>query len=228
MFKNLFVFVFVSVMFSITCNAAILSGSIYGPDLELLSNVIVDINSTPRQFFVAKQGEYEFNLNPGSYSVEAKYYENGILAYHGFEDIEIVDNGSFILDLLLLPPEDELLENDELEDFNLDIGQAKTANSVFFVFSLAVFLLVLFLVFLFFKKMRKKKKVKKDLPDDLKQALSIIKQHDGRISQKELRKNIPLRNLLFLIWLFLLPFAGFFFLVQLVLQISEYCIIDSL
>ncbi len=79
-------------------------GGVYSSDtFEPLDNAVVDVNSTPSQSMVAKSGIYSFDLEPGNYSITAKYYENNTLTYSATEAITIKNGGSYRLDLLLLP-----------------------------------------------------------------------------------------------------------------------------
>src|SRR3989344_6679621 len=85
-------------------SAATLKGSIYNSQLEQENDVLVEINTTPVQKFLAKSGGYEFTVLPGKYTLTAR---KGLLEIH--EEMQIVDDGVFILDLFLLP---DLIEED--------------------------------------------------------------------------------------------------------------------
>ncbi len=125
--SNLDLLIKMNLRLSITCIAAILfalvapaiagntatvHGEVYGWDtFEPLENAIVDINSTPSQFMVAKYGLYSFELTPGDYSITAKYYQNNTLTHSATETIKIKGDGNYVLDLLLLPVYSEELMN---------------------------------------------------------------------------------------------------------------------
>lgn len=104
-------------------------GGVYRYDtFEPLDNAVVDINSTPLQSMVAKSGIYSFELDPGNYSISAKYYQNGTLTYSGTEAITIKKGGSYRLDLLLLPVySEELMEGSTL---NLSSENSSSGNPV--------------------------------------------------------------------------------------------------
>ncbi|MEZ5334111.1 MAG: hypothetical protein R2741_02155 [Methanolobus sp.] len=70
---------------------------------EPLDNAIVEVNSTPEQSMVAKYGVYSFELPNGSYRITASYYEDDQLTYYAEDTIEVSDEGTYVLDLLLLP-----------------------------------------------------------------------------------------------------------------------------
>lgn len=68
-----------------------------------MENVIVSVNSTPVQSMVCKYGTYSFELPMGSYKIIANYYEDSNLIYYGEDLVNITDEGSYVLDLLLFP-----------------------------------------------------------------------------------------------------------------------------
>jgi uncharacterized membrane protein len=91
-------------------------GGVYSSDnFEPLDNAIVNVNTTPSQSMVAKSGMYFFDLEPGNYSITAKYYENNTLVNSAAETIIIKGGGSYRRDLLLLPVYSaELMEGSKL------------------------------------------------------------------------------------------------------------------
>lgn len=108
-----------------SATAAELKGTIYAWDtLEPLPNTIIEIDTTPKQTFVAKDGIYSFYLPPGDYSLLAVYSENGAVLYIGEENIEIKDDKKYTLDIITFTPLDDDLDLSDLmeEDFNSDIG----------------------------------------------------------------------------------------------------------
>ncbi|SFM78266.1 DUF7343 domain-containing protein [Methanolobus profundi] len=70
---------------------------------EPLDNAIVAVNSTPAQSMVAKYGVYSFELPNGTYQITASYYEDDQLTYYADDLITVSDEGSYVLDILLLP-----------------------------------------------------------------------------------------------------------------------------
>jgi len=68
-----------------------------------LENVIVNVNSTPVQSMVCKYGTYSFELPEGNYKISASYYEDSSLIYYAEDFVNITDEGSYVLDLLLFP-----------------------------------------------------------------------------------------------------------------------------
>lgn len=75
--------------------------------LEPVNDTVIDVNSNPPQSIVAKDGAYSFELTPGDYTIKASYYENNSLIYSKETTIEIEDEGTYVLDLLLYPVSDK-------------------------------------------------------------------------------------------------------------------------
>lgn len=68
-----------------------------------LENVIVEVNSSPVQSMVCKYGAYSFELPQGNYKITASYYENSILTYYAEDFVNITNDGSYVVDMLLFP-----------------------------------------------------------------------------------------------------------------------------
>lgn len=104
-------------------------GGVYSSDtFEPLDNAVVDVNSTPSQSMVAKSGIYSFELEPGNYSITAKYYQNNTLNYSATEEITIKKGGSYRLDLLLLPVYSEELMEGSAANLSTDNSTSSAGN----------------------------------------------------------------------------------------------------
>ncbi len=89
--------------------AAVVHGTTYEwSTFEALENTIVEVNSTPPQVLVASSGSYIFDLPEGSYIIRAEYYRGNLLEYYAEEELTIVGEGDFVLDLLMFPPIEEV------------------------------------------------------------------------------------------------------------------------
>ncbi|MHC1595390.1 MAG: peptidase associated/transthyretin-like domain-containing protein, partial [Candidatus Syntropharchaeales archaeon] len=88
--------------------------------LEPLPDTIIEINTTPPQTYVSKDGNYRLNVPEGSYHLTAKHYENNQLEYYTEENITVAGGGDYTLDLIMLPAiEDEFLfDEPDLSDFD--------------------------------------------------------------------------------------------------------------
>jgi uncharacterized membrane protein len=161
-------------------SAATLHGTVYDFDFDVVENTIIEVNSQPKQSMIAIDGTYSFELNPGEYTLEAKYIVGDSLISSVSEEINIVDEGDYVLDLILFPN----LDDELVEDFEFD--EAETNNSLIY---LAIFLIIIIIFFIFLKKKPKKRDLDKDEAEDV---LKFIKKEGGRTTQKEIRKNIGL------------------------------------
>ena len=179
--------------------AANIQGSVYDIELNELSDVIVEIDTTPKQSFVAKDGKYSFDVPLGDYTILAKNGE-GIAE----EKITITDDGTYNIDLILFPDFSE--EEELLDESNLEIGTeytdvAEKNYSLYYLLAFVLVLIIIIAVIFHYKKKLEtglkeelkeiKKTTKDDLEADLKELVSFIKKEGGRTTQKDLRKNFP-------------------------------------
>ncbi len=184
-------------------HAATLQGAIYNEEFDLQANVLVEIDTTPEQKFLSKQGTYNFDIPPGSYTLTATY-EDTIIK----ESITIIKDGTFTLDLFLLPTlgeEGELWDQSNEDFFTEEEETDNTLRNLFlgFFFILAIIRIVYYRkkygsLKLFRKRVKSESKKSinehkidlKSEPDLINKTIEIIKKHDGRITQKELRKEL--------------------------------------
>ncbi|MBU4284584.1 MAG: winged helix-turn-helix transcriptional regulator [Nanoarchaeota archaeon] len=188
------------------CYAATIYGNIYDPDLnQMKGRIEVEVDSSPRQYRVSTDGTYSFFLLVGKYTIKAKYEEHGRLKYIAEERIVVRDEGRFIHDIVMYPSpeEEERLMGDVIEE-----PSNKNNSIVLFMIIGFVFIVSILLVFYILKKTRKKeyiqekkeesfdetKEEKEDIenPESLDTIIKIIKENKGRITQREIRKQIPL------------------------------------
>jgi len=186
-------------------SAATLKGSIYDEKLDPAQDVLVEINTVPQQKFLAKTGSYSFDLPVGKYTLTAKDSR-----YLITEQIEITSaQGEYVLDLFLLPDfaeEDELWQETQ-QELPLETEEKTTplwAKIVAGIIFAALLARIIYTrkkygsLWLFRKRIKAESKKtleqhKEELaqePGYVDQALEIIKKHDGRINQKELRKEM--------------------------------------
>ena len=191
------------------CYAATIYGNIYDPDLnQMKGRVEVEVDSSPRQYQVSTDGTYSFFLLVGKYTIKAKYEEHGRLKYLAEERIVVRDEGRFIHDIVMYPSpeEEERLINETIEE-----PSNKEQTILLFVIIGSVFIVSILLVFYILKKSRKKEHVQEkkeessesfaeikeekeevEAPESLDGIIKIIKENNGRVTQKEIRKQIPL------------------------------------
>ncbi|MBW2999844.1 hypothetical protein KY339_04170 [Candidatus Woesearchaeota archaeon] len=178
-------------LFANLCYAATIHGTIYDFNLDPLDDVVITVNSTPTQRFIAKNGTYSFELSPGSYLLEASHSSEGI-NYYAEENILISKEGSYVIDLFLLPDlsEEEELLNESETIITEDIEEEKISYTPHIIISVVLVIVIIILFVLL--KLKEKKKPAEELTSDIEKVIKIIKQAGGRITQKELRKQMPL------------------------------------
>jgi len=187
------------ILLSNTVFAANISGTIYDIELNELNNVIVEINSIPKQSFVSKNGQYSFEVSHGEYIISAKH-EQGIAK----ETITIADNGSYNIDLILFPDfseEEELLNESDLDISTPYIEPPEKNHSLYYLIGFILFIIItIIVIFRYTKKLETglqeelkeiKKTDKEELESDLNEIIKFIKKQGGRTTQKDIRKNFP-------------------------------------
>lgn len=189
--KNL-IFLFILLLMP-PVQGATIQGTVYDWfNMEPLGDVIIEVNSTPPQQVVAKDGSYSLILPVGDYHITAKYYRYGVLEYYAEENITVAGDGNFVLDLIMLPAleEERLVPPETLELDELITENQSRKQSMYPV---AIFTIIAVIIFFFLKQGKKEKVVQEaeELPGDLAQVLEIIRARGGRVTQTELRKKLP-------------------------------------
>ncbi len=168
--------------------SAVIHGTVYNYDLSVLKDVVVEVDSVPKQIYVAKDGTYSFTLGIGEYIIKAKYQDN-YKRYSFEQSIIIKDEGDYVFDIILFPDvTDEIIINDGEETEELS---KKNLIIVLAVMAIILFLLFIFMFWFFFIFSKSKKKpdiLEEDISDDV---LKFIKKEGGRTTQKDIRKNFP-------------------------------------
>ncbi|MBU1975992.1 MAG: hypothetical protein KKG59_06325 [Nanoarchaeota archaeon] len=176
---------------------ATIQGSVYDYELTKVSDVVVKIDTVPSQVFVAKDGDYEFNVPAGNYSINAtQFIDSEVIAY-SLDHIEVQEEGIYRLDLILFPEiQEEVIEDIDLSDiegeFQEDVDEGKVSFGL--IITIVVIVVILLLTFRYIAKLNKTDKkvdVEPILSDTETQVLEFIKKHK-HTTQKEIRKAFPL------------------------------------
>ena len=200
-FVVFFLFLAVTLLSASFVNAATIHGTIYDLSLKKVNNARIEINTSPKQFLVAQNGTYSFNVPNGFYTIKAQIAQKNTIIASVEENITIKQDGSYVLDLILFPDVEEGIEDIGI-DVNGDIAEIK--NNRISVGAIILFLIGIILIGLSYLKEYKKQN--KDISqeeikterkeeyeyEDLNQIIKIIKQEGGRATQKDIRKQIPL------------------------------------
>lgn len=188
--------------------ATTLKGTIYNDQLEPEVNVLVEINTVPEQRFLSKNGLYSFNVPPGNYTLTA--FKGDIMVD---DSVEIVNQGEFVYDIFLianLGDEEDLLNDTQQQLFDEEPGFSWQYVMARWQYGVAG-LIIVFLLYRVWRARKKygslwkfRRRVKQESaksveqhteelakePGYIESALEIIQKHDGRITQKELRKEM--------------------------------------
>jgi len=213
--KKLAAALFTLVLMTTFTRAAILRGTIYDARLNALPKAIVEINSTPRQTMVTRNGEYAFNVTPGYYEITASL-ENTSTTTNAL----VTTEGDYRIDLVMIDIEIGELNPDEPNlpnTLNETLAEEKTQPTptqnetiaILAIATLATATLAATTLFLTrFKKQAKiqakktaRKKARREVEETVKEKsvvltreqrelLEKIKELGGRLTQKELRKQV--------------------------------------
>lgn len=190
----LFAFVFIQ-----SVSAATISGTVYDMSFDRVNDVLVEIDTIPKQMFVATDGSYSFQVPEGTYVISAEKDDED-----ASEEITVEQDGDFIIDLLIFPSfaeEDALVEDINSVDIESDLDILSYKKDLR-IYVLVLFAIVLFnLLFVFRKRvktfLRKKlhntsKKTHSVSDNHTETVLAFISSQGGRTTQREIRKEIPL------------------------------------
>lgn len=185
--------------------SATISGEVYEwYNFEKLDNVVVEINTIPTQRDVSVNGIYSFEVASGEYKIVAQYFENGELVYEDSQDVNILSEGNFTVDLIMFPVFGDISDELDAIDFN-DIDSTVTeteimeddGNNMLFGVGIVSILLILGIIVLFVLQKsggnnllsRKEKIVEKEekLDDYAEQVLALLRRRGNRLTQKEIR-----------------------------------------
>lgn len=175
--KALILSILLSILLSQSILAATIHGTVYEISLDSVKNIVVEIDTNPSQRLVSKTGSYTFEVPKGTYTITAK--KTSASEPLAQEKITIATElGDYIVDLFIFPEFEEKQEKPNYFSYLIPIG-----------------LILIVLSFIIYKKYRKKPKPVQEEPQEedlLKKVTEIIKNNEGRITQKELRKHFPL------------------------------------
>jgi uncharacterized membrane protein len=194
--------IFLVILFCSFANGATVYGNIYDLSLEKVTGARVEVNTTPQQYLISKDGTYSFDIPTGFYAIKAELRNDGVSASES-RDVLIISDGKYVMDLILFPNFEE--EDDISQD--MEIGLPETEKNNYFAIALiSTLVIIAVLIFLFFKlisnkKIRAKEGEKEVMTQginegiekkDLDDIINIIKKEGGRATQKDIRKEIPL------------------------------------
>jgi len=143
------------IMLSSVVSPATIKGDVYDYNLKPIDDVIITVDSEPMQKVISKDGQYKFELEPGRYHIKAEFYEHHILLYEIEEETTIKKDGTYNLDLILLPSFQE--EDMLLEEFDEILPNEKEESSLS-SYLIALGVILFLIVFVYIYRRRKKRK----------------------------------------------------------------------
>jgi uncharacterized membrane protein len=179
---------------SYLASAATIKGTAYDPDLRPMKDVVLEINTTPVQKYVAKDGSFLFSLPIGTYNISATF-ETQTEVFFATDIITVNDEGRYLRDLFLEPKTKAVPQNQTASD-----NSFYQVYKPYFFFGGGTILGLLIIWLSYFlitrtKVMEAKKEAGKDAgdvtKDELEKVLGIIRKSGGRATQKDIRKEIP-------------------------------------
>jgi len=173
--------------------AATVQGNIYDMDLNLAKDAIVKVNSIPEQTYVAKDGSFSFTLPIGNYVIKASY-QSDYRKYISQQNITIKEDGDYISDMILFPDinEEEMLLDEEIDLSNIYTEEQNNKFWIYIILIVAFSILgVIIYLFLKKRKRRRKRNIAIEGEDPTEEVINFIKKNDGRVTQKDIRKQFP-------------------------------------
>ena len=170
--------------------SAVIHGTVYNYDLSVLKDVVVEVDSVPKQIYVAKDGTYSFTLGIGDYIIKARYEDN--YKKYSFEQAIIIkDEGDYIFDIILFPDVTDEITIDNGEQTE-ETNKNNLIKNLIIIFAIILILFSIFLFWFFFIFSKSKNKKSTILEDDIKDdIIKFIKKEGGRTTQKDIRRNFP-------------------------------------
>ncbi len=192
--KRFLVFLFLLVSLVPCINAAEIYGTVYDMSLNPAMGAVIEVDSVPKQTNILKDGTYSFTLPVGEYVIKATYVSS-YNVYSAEENITIVDEGRYIVDLIVFPDLSEeselLLLGDDITLEEIYEDETKAFPWLYIILGLVIIALVIIFVKKRKPKERTEEKILEEEIDPKDKIYEFIKQKGGRVTQKEIRKNFP-------------------------------------
>jgi len=197
--------------------AATVYGFVYDYNLNPAKGYVVSVNSTPTQTVILNDsGFYSFQLPNGFFIL--KVYPPTAPENATIQNLTIASNGSFEVDLLAfnfpLPNESSINDLNSINNMSVSLNNLSAQSfrnnlinntfqrpfqpffpfDIIMILVLVVFVVLVVVLFVLLKKWKRVEQFKGMvvLTGDEKIVFDKIKEFDGRVSQKELRKNLGL------------------------------------
>ncbi|MGB9719517.1 MAG: helix-turn-helix transcriptional regulator [Candidatus Anstonellales archaeon] len=168
-----------------------LYGEIYSVDsFENLENVVVEVSGPSSAKFVANNN-YSVELPAGNYTIKAYYIENGRVSLYTKEEVVLNKDTEYDL-ILFYPSEFEMIPDYNLANGTFELPEKK--NEWMCYAAIIVIGILVFIVGHVLSKGSEEEErgkpsmIKKEIDEDGKTIIKILKENEGRMEQKELRE----------------------------------------
>ncbi len=182
--EKAFLLVACALLLTQVAEAAVIKGSVYDFSLQP-ATALITINTTPVQKVVAK-GSYSLEVPPGNYLLRAESLGKDLLPSTAEEHVLVEGEGEYLLDLILFPAigAEDANFSDIAVEFSLEEQPGKGEAPPLLALALAA--LILAAAF----KLKPWRKKRSSLDEDAAKVYEFVKRN-GRVPQKELRKEFP-------------------------------------
>lgn len=217
-FGAFFAVLFLAFALASFADAAVIKGNTYDFSLNKISNVVVEIDSSPKQTYVVKDGSYSFTLGQGSYTITAMQKSGTETVAKAEEKIDVKTDGEFSVDLILFP----VIDQPTIYEPSPAAGNERELLFIYIVAAMGLFIAIGIAIRFFNKKkvkhahskeskktagktknVKKAEKKAEEKKEDVRehpkndvydsgQIIEMLKKHGGRATQKDIRKEIPL------------------------------------
>src|SRR3989338_2284327 len=217
-----FLALFLFILLAQVSYAATVHGAAYDSSYKLIKDVRFEINTTPAQSHISKNGLYFFFVPLGTYEIIAEKSYLGEIIYTSTKTVIVEKDGEFNIDLIMKRVSDTVIPAEESD--NPFLAALRDSYKELIVL-IIIIIAVIFLIFHLRRRRKKadehtsamsvqkkepapvaaesisaapenpspeKKEEKKETSSDLNSILNIIDQEGGRTTQKAIRKEIPL------------------------------------
>ncbi len=144
--KTIFVLLVFVFLASNIAFAANIEGTLYDNSLNVRGNVIVEINTMPKQSLVSKTGKYRFQVPLGNYTITARYISPSGKNLYARKSVLVNDYRDYVIDLILFPENKTTIEVPPGEEHNWSLWMLGVIAGII------IFLLVALLLYFILKK----------------------------------------------------------------------------
>ncbi len=138
--KGILIGIFLALLLPSAWGANITGTAYNGLTLDPLQNAIITISTSPQQVKLAKDGTYAFDVPIGEYTLKATFAQQGVIVLQSEEVITISQDGTYVVDLILLPDVNGIPE-DPLPDDNTPTIWEQLINGPFPILVILILLL---------------------------------------------------------------------------------------